>query len=223
MMCAAVAPTSSSSSSTDRERPQQQHNESNVVTGRNSSNHDDAVMSSSSSPTRLHNNNDENEEDAGGGVTGGPMSSSMLSSSMATSFPLKLHTMLNAVEKQQRESSSSSYADVVSWQEGGKSFRVHSNDRFASDVLPRFFNQTKFKSFQRQLNMYGFRRIQHGKHKGGYVHKSFVKGKPELSAGIKRRCGQKNNRTMAVVRCANKVFCGEDGNTWCGRANDWQC
>jgi HSF-type DNA-binding len=99
-----------------------------------------------------------------------------------------------------------SFADVVSWQEGGKSFKVHDGARFASQVLPRYFNQTKFKSFQRQLNMYGFRRIQHGKLKGGYVHKSFVRGKPELSGGVKRQTkSQTKSRKMAVVSHCPKM------------------
>ena len=39
----------------------------------------------------------------------------------------------------------------VSWQPGNKCFRVHDPNQFVSTVMPRFFKQTKYKSFQRQL------------------------------------------------------------------------
>jgi hypothetical protein len=99
--------------------------------------------------------------------------------SNAMSFPRKLHAMLeNASEK--------NLEDVASWQPGGKSFKVIQPQRFASEVMQTFFKQTKFKSFQRQLNIYGFRRVHSGPNKGGYSHKYFIRCSPELSDQIVR-------------------------------------
>jgi HSF-type DNA-binding len=52
-------------------------------------------------------------------------------------------------------------------------------------LLSSYFQHSKFTSFQRQLNLYGFCRIRSGQDKGGYYHLSFVMGRPELTYGIK--------------------------------------
>jgi hypothetical protein len=99
---------------------------------------------------------------------------------MALSFPVKLYRMLD-------DASKSDFDDIVSWQPGGKSFKVLQPDRFAADIMQNYFNQTKYKSFQRQLNIYGFRRVHHGPNKGGSAHRLFSEDKPELSYLITRR------------------------------------
>jgi hypothetical protein len=59
------------------------------------------------------------------------------------SFPLKLHSMLDDADRKR-------FTDVVAWQQGNKSFKVNDVNRFGNEVMPQYFNQTKFKSFQRQ-------------------------------------------------------------------------
>lgn len=44
----------------------------------------------------------------------------------------------------------------------------------------RFFSQTKYTSFQRQLNMYGFTRLVHAPDKGAYYSLCFLRGHPAL-------------------------------------------
>jgi len=47
--------------------------------------------------------------------------------------------------------------------------------------------QTKFSSFQRQLNLYGFIRIsKRGKDYGAYYHECFLRGRPDLCAKVDR-------------------------------------
>jgi len=53
--------------------------------------------------------------------------------------------------------------------------------------MPIYFNQTKFASFQRQLNLYGFRRITQGRDKGAYYHESFLRGRRILCQHMKRQ------------------------------------
>jgi hypothetical protein len=114
---------------------------------------------------------------------------------MASSFPVKLYRMLD-------DASKSDFEDVVSWQPGGKSFKVLQPDRFATDIMQNYFNQTKYKSFQRQLNIYGFRRVHHGPNKGGYAHRFFTKDEPEVSDLITRRASNPKALTSfdAMVR-----------------------
>jgi hypothetical protein len=96
------------------------------------------------------------------------------------SFPTKLHTMLQDSERL-------GFGHIVSWQPGGKSFKVVNADRFGMEIMRDYFNQTKFKSFQRQLNIYGFKRVHHGPNKGGYIHRYFSRETPELCDHIGRR------------------------------------
>eukprot|EP00158_Paraphelidium_tribonemae_P003370 Partr_v1_DN26075_c0_g1_i1_m396 putative transcription factor len=51
--------------------------------------------------------------------------------------------------------------DLVRWSENGQSFLVCRQEDFAHSVLPRFFKHNNFSSFVRQLNMYGFHKVQH--------------------------------------------------------------
>jgi HSF-type DNA-binding len=64
-------------------------------------------------------------------------------------FPLQLHVMLSNAH-------AGGYSDVCSWQPHGRSFLVKDRQRFVDEVLPIYFRQSKFSSFQRQLNLYGF-------------------------------------------------------------------
>jgi hypothetical protein len=51
----------------------------------------------------------------------------------------------------------------------------------------RYFRQTKLTSFQRQLNLYGFRRITQGADSGAYYHPLFLQGRPSLSQRMVRQ------------------------------------
>jgi Heat shock transcription factor len=96
-------------------------------------------------------------------------------------FPLKLHDMLEHIELNEPE-----LADIVSWQPHGRCFLVHKPKLFAEMVLQRFFQQKKYASFQRQLNLYGFNRITKGPDRGSYYHELFLRGKKFLCRGINR-------------------------------------
>ena len=95
-------------------------------------------------------------------------------------FPMKLHEMLDLAVANNME-------HIVSWELEGQAFRVNKPDEFVEWVLPQHFNQTKYKSFQRQLNLYGFERITRGPYKGCYLHKKFVRGQSEMSCAITRK------------------------------------
>ena len=96
-------------------------------------------------------------------------------------FPLKLHNMLAHIDLYESELSS-----IVSWQPHGRCFLVHNIKAFTADVLHRFFQQKKYASFQRQLNLYGFNRITSGPDRGSYYHELFLRGKTVLCRGINR-------------------------------------
>lgn len=96
-------------------------------------------------------------------------------------FPMKLHNMLDHISQHESQLSS-----IVTWQPHGRSFIVKNINRFAEDVLPRFFQQRKYASFQRQLNLYGFTRLTKGPDRGSYYHELFLRSKKILCRGIVR-------------------------------------
>lgn len=80
-------------------------------------------------------------------------------------------------------------SDIVSWQPHGKAFRVHNQKEFSSKVLPNYFEKTKFRSFQRQLHIYGFLRIRSKSSPdyNAYYHPLFQRGNKKLCEGMKRQ------------------------------------
>jgi hypothetical protein len=74
-------------------------------------------------------------------------------------FPWALHSLLEDAEK-------AGDGDVVCWRPSGIAFKVHKRDEFMKRILPKYFKQTKFKSFVRQLNLWGFTFIDQGPDKG---------------------------------------------------------
>lgn len=94
-------------------------------------------------------------------------------------FAVKLYHMLADIE-------SSGEAEIVSWRPHGRCFVVHDRKAFVERVLPSYFLQSNFASFQRQLNLYGFKRLASATDKGGYYHELFLRGKPELACYIQR-------------------------------------
>lgn len=96
-------------------------------------------------------------------------------------FPTKLYDMLQQIDLYEPE-----LASIVSWQPHGRCFSVKKIKEFTSEVLPRYFDQKKYASFQRQLNLYGFNRITTGPDRGSYYHELFLRGKKLLCRGIYR-------------------------------------
>lgn len=81
----------------------------------------------------------------------------------------------------------SDLADSIVWMSHGRAFIVKKPKLFTTDVLPRFFKQTKFLSFTRQLNLWGFKRISRGLDAGCYYHELFLRGRPYLAMRMRRQ------------------------------------
>jgi HSF-type DNA-binding len=94
---------------------------------------------------------------------------------------VKLYTMLEQAE-------AFGHSTIVRWQPHGRAFKIYDKKRFEKEILPLYFNsQTKFGSFQRQLNMYNFLRLARpSRDQKAYYHPQLLRGRPSLCSYIPR-------------------------------------
>jgi hypothetical protein len=70
-------------------------------------------------------------------------------------FPHKMYDLLEGVERK-------GYTDIVSWLGDGKSFKIYNQTAFEETVMPLYFSgMSSYKSFRRQLNLYGIYQHRH--------------------------------------------------------------
>lgn len=116
-------------------------------------------------------------------------------------FAWKLYEMLETVHQNKVDT------DIVSWVDDGKAFKVHDLKRFVNEIVPTYFKQSKYKSFQRQLYFYGFTREasssgKEGHTPGSYRHPRFVRGQKTWCLSMapkksKKRSSSKSPEHMA--------------------------
>ncbi|KAI8338183.1 HSF-type DNA-binding-domain-containing protein [Chlamydoabsidia padenii] len=101
-------------------------------------------------------------------------------------FVHKLHAMVGDIQ----------YQHLIAWTYSGSSFIVCNITEFSRDVLPKHFKHNNFSSFVRQLNMYGFHKVN--KSPRGhrtlaenqiweFSHSKFLRGRADLLDEIKRK------------------------------------
>lgn len=98
---------------------------------------------------------------------------------MKESFPVVLHEVLE----------NDKYYHIIHWNDHGRSFVIVNKDLFTKEILPKYFYSMKqYASFHRQLNSYGFLRINKvgSLDRYSFYHEMFIKGHAQLAFHLPR-------------------------------------
>lgn len=114
---------------------------------------------------------------------------------------------------------STSPEHLAAWSEDGETFVVKNPEEFAKQVIPNYFDHSKFSSFSRQLNFYGFKKVpmktvrtsEYDKESSKYVrfyNEKFKRGRKDLLSQIHRstrNSGNTNNQTEEIKKLKDRV------------------
>merc|ERR1712151_88216 len=107
------------------------------------------------------------------------------SSEMLKKFPEQLRMIL----EQPR------HLSAISWKDDGNSFIIHDQAVFLNEIIPLYFKTSRWKSFQKQLNIYGFQRVEGQRRE--YYHQFFTRNEPILMRFMKREKVWPTSKTIS--------------------------
>ncbi|ANB14141.1 stress-responsive transcription factor HSF1 [Sugiyamaella lignohabitans] len=138
-------------------------------------------------------------------ITNGPAKSKRSNNGQPKTRPFvaKLWSMVN-------DEGNSEY---IHWMPDGKSFQVVGRELFEKTVLPKYFKHSNFSSFVRQLNMYGWHKVQDvtsgamqtNEEKWQFQSPNFIRDREDLLDNIVRNRGSKGSDDEEEVDL-NRIF-----------------
>lgn len=88
------------------------------------------------------------------------------------------------------------HPDIIAWNEKGDEFKILDISSFEKYVLPKHFKHNKFKSFVRQLHIYGFHKTRKKSKIKIFFHPFFKKNRFDLLRKIERKKTKENKEKM---------------------------
>lgn len=94
--------------------------------------------------------------------------------------------------------------NIASWTKHGDMFQIQDRKEFESRILPSYFGNKKFSSFTRQLNLYGFQKMQSAPNKNDFdpeiakhptfYNPHFQRGKTDSLINIQKQTNKKERK-----------------------------
>ncbi|ORZ25434.1 HSF-type DNA-binding-domain-containing protein [Absidia repens] len=117
-----------------------------------------------------------------------------------------------------------SIQQLISWSENGDLFSVANPTAFSKLVLPQYFKHNNWQSFVRQLNMYGFHKVNDMIHsnltsecqKWEFRHQNFRRGAVEELQNIKRKSAKSHHQYLAAAMPTSSVSTSSMGRLLLG-------
>jgi hypothetical protein len=87
------------------------------------------------------------------------------------------------------------HGETISWLPHGRGFMIYKKKLFETKIMPKYFHKnSKYTSFTRKLNRWGFVRVTRGPEMGAYYHKFFKRGESRLC--MQMSCQRPNGMGM---------------------------
>ncbi|KAI9204331.1 HSF-type DNA-binding-domain-containing protein [Polychytrium aggregatum] len=106
------------------------------------------------------------------------------------------------IQKLYRILEDEAFHHLICWGDSGSTFLVLDSLEFSKNVLPKVFKHNNYTSFVRQLNLYGFHKLNRSYHRHNlnddveqvpepreFFHPKFIRTRPDLLPEIRRRTG----------------------------------
>ena len=94
-------------------------------------------------------------------------------------FPETLFDIISVVD----------YSHIIAWLPHGRGFFIYDKQRFANEILSRYFDRAKYPSFTRRLKRWNYARVPRGPEMGAYYNPNFCRDQPDLVRKMRYRMG----------------------------------
>ncbi len=101
---------------------------------------------------------------------------------------------------EEAENPDTGFSKIVTWLPDGKAFKIYDQEAFVETIMKIYFNQSKIKSFTRQLYIYGFLKIPNGPNEGAFYHPDFVRDDKQSCFSLRRNQVGDRRRVKAATR-----------------------